>query len=310
MSVFVYSHKSAHQHDPGPGHPEGPVRIEYIMAALDEEPVKGLKQLEAPQASRAQIAACHPERYIDRVLTNVPAEGYVRLDGDTVMSPASGEAALRQSGGVCAAVDAVITDQTKRAFSCMRPPGHHAEPEQAMGFCLFNGIAVGAMHARHAHGCQRVAVFDFDVHHGNGTQAMFWDDPDALYLSTHQMPLYPGTGAASERGAHRNIVNIPCPPGTGSLPWRRDVEKQILPAIEAFAPSLILISAGFDAHVTDPLAQMELDEEDFAWVTERLVEQAESLCAGRLVSVLEGGYNPPALAASTVAHLTAMAKGA
>ena len=284
--------------------------MKYIMEALDQEPVGGVLHKEAPPASREQIMACHPGRYIDRVLDNVPTEGYVRLDGDTVMSPASGEAALRQSGGVCAGVDAVMAGETKRAFSCMRPPGHHAEPEQAMGFCLFNGVAVGAMHARHAHGQQKVAVFDFDVHHGNGTQAMFWDDPDALYLSTHQMPLYPGTGAVSERGAHRNIVNVPCDPGTGSVPWRQKVERTILPAIEAFAPDIILLSAGFDAHLTDPLAQMELEEDDFAWVTERTIELADKFCDGRLISVLEGGYNPPALAASVVAHLKAMAKGA
>lgn len=306
MSIIVFSHDSAHDHDPGPGHPEAPVRMRTIMAALDEEPVPGVSHREAPPATRAQIASVHPERYIDRILSNVPDDGYVRIDGDTVMSPASGDAALRQSGGVCAAVDAVMTDDSLRAFSCMRPPGHHAEPEQAMGFCLFNGIAVGAMHARNAHDTHRVAVFDFDVHHGNGTQAMFWSDPDALYLSTHQMPLYPGTGAVTERGAHRNIVNVPCSPGTGSKPWRQMVEKQILPAIDGFVPDLLLISAGFDAHATDQLAQMQLVEDDFFWVTERLVEAAERHCGGRLVSVLEGGYNPPALAASVIAHLEAM----
>ena len=310
MSIFVYSHPSAAQHDPGPGHPEAPIRIKVIDQALDRLQLPGLHRLEAPQASREQIARVHPESYIDRVLSSVPASGHVRLDADTVMSPASGEAALRQSGAVCAAVDAVMAGETKRAFCAMRPPGHHAEPAHAMGFCLFNGIAVGALQARAVHGIERISIFDFDVHHGNGTQASFWDDAATQYLSTHQMPLYPGTGARTERGAHGNIINRPCRPGTGSFAWRELVEDEILPSIDAFAPGMILLSAGFDAHVTDPLAQMELVEADFRWVTERCVELAERHCQGRLVSVLEGGYNPPALAASVVEHLRGMALGA
>ena len=280
--------------------------MKAIEAGLKEADLPGLERLEAPTATVEQLTRVHPQRHVERILSNVPDQGYVRLDADTVMSPASDVAALRAAGGVCAAVDAVMTGRALRAFSCMRPPGHHAEPETPMGFCLFNSVAVGAMQARAVHGAGRVAIFDFDVHHGNGTQAMFWDDPETLYLSTHQMPLYPGTGYRAETGAHGNIVNRPCPPGTGSTAWRRIVETEILPDIDAFAPDLLMISAGFDAHRADPLAQMELVEPDFRWVCERLVELAEKHGEGRLVSTLEGGYDPPALAASVVAHLQGM----
>ncbi|MCB9944418.1 MAG: histone deacetylase family protein [Geminicoccaceae bacterium] len=309
MSIHVFSHASAAAHDPGPGHPEGPVRIQAIEAALAEASPRGIVRLEAPRASRDQLRLAHPDRYIDHILDNVPSTGYARLDGDTVMSPASGDAALRAAGGACAAVDAVFSNATRRAFSLMRPPGHHAEPEEAMGFCLFNSIAIAALHARAVHGVQRIAIFDFDVHHGNGTQAIFFDDPDTLYLSTHQMPLYPGTGARSETGSHRTIVNRPCPPGTGSKAWRQVVENEILTAIDGFAPGLVMLSAGFDAHELDPLAQMELVEDDFRWAAERSVELAQRHSDGAVVSVLEGGYHPPALGRSVIAHLEGLAGG-
>ncbi|MEZ5847781.1 MAG: histone deacetylase family protein [Geminicoccaceae bacterium] len=310
MSIHIYSHASARAHDPGAGHPEAPVRIEAIEAALAEAQLPGLVRLEAPEADREQLERAHPARYVDHVLGHVPVSGHARFDADTVMSPASGEAVLRAAGGACAAVDAVMEKKTKRAFSLMRPPGHHAEPEQAMGFCFFNSIAIAALRARAVHGVRRIAIFDFDVHHGNGTQAIFFDDPDTLYLSTHQMPLYPGTGARTETGSRGTIVNRPCRPGTGSADWRRIVEDGILPRIDAFEPGLVLLSAGFDAHALDPLAQMELVEEDFRWIAERAVELAERHAEGAVVSVLEGGYHPPALGRSVVAHLRGLGRAA
>jgi len=225
-----------------------------------------------------------------------------------VLNPRSGEAALRAAGAACAGVDAVIAGEAARAFSAMRPPGHHAEAMEAMGFCVFNNVAVGAMQARAVHKLSRLAIFDFDVHHGNGTQSTFYDDPDTLYVSTHQSPLYPGTGLVSERGIKGNILNRPLPPGTGSDAWRRVVERDVLPAIDSWRPKLIFISAGFDAHAEDPLASMALFEEDFAWVTRELCGLAERHCDGRIVSVLEGGYDPAALARSVVAHLKMLAE--
>ena len=303
MTITVVGHPAAEVHDPGPGHPEAPVRMRVIEAALARDPVPGLVRKEAPKASREQLERAHVPDHVDLVFTAEPESGRVGLDGDTIMSPGSLEAGLRSAGGACAAVDAVVGGEALRAFSCMRPPGHHAEADRAMGFCLFNSIAIAALHARHVHGLGRIAIFDFDVHHGNGTQAIFWNDPETLYLSTHQMPLYPGTGARTETGVRGNIVNRPCAPGTGSAAWRKLVEAEILPRIDAFAPDLVMASAGFDAHMRDPLAQMELVEADYRWVGERLVEIAERHASGRVVSVLEGGYDPPALAASVTAHL-------
>lgn len=307
--LLFYTHPSGMAHDAGPGHPEAPVRLQAILRAVDEAAIPGLLRREAPEATREQIARVHPEPYPSRILGSVPERGYVRIDADTVISPGSGEAALRAAGAACAAVDAVIGGEAAAAFCAMRPPGHHAEPMEAMGFCLFNNIAVAAMQARHVHKLSRLAIFDFDVHHGNGTQAAFWDDPDTLYVSTHQSPLYPGTGRAGERGIKGNILNCPLPPGTDGPAWRRTVERQVLPMIDRWAPQLILISAGFDAHAADPLAGMELVEDDFAWVTRELVALAARHSGGRIVSCLEGGYDPPALARSTVAHLRALAEG-
>ncbi|MFZ3234051.1 MAG: histone deacetylase family protein, partial [Stellaceae bacterium] len=241
-------------------------------------------------------------RHVERILNAVPKAGHVAIDADTVLSPASGRAALRAAGAVTAAVDAVVAGQADNAFCAVRPPGHHAEPDRAMGFCLFNNAAIGAFRARDVHGLERVAVVDFDVHHGNGTQAAFEADETLFYASTHQYPLYPGTGAASETGVG-NIVNVPLRPMSGSGPFRRAFNERVLPALDDFGPLLVIVSAGFDAHRDDPLAQLMLEESDYVWVTEKLVEIARRHARGRLVSTLEGGYDLAALGASAAAHL-------
>ncbi|MGH6915796.1 MAG: histone deacetylase family protein, partial [Geminicoccales bacterium] len=252
-----------------------------------------------------QLLRVHTTRYVDAILSAVPTSGHLRVDPDTVMSPGSGEAALRAAGGVCAAVDALIEGEASNAFCALRPPGHHAEPERAMGFCLFNNVAIGARQALAAHGLARVSIFDFDVHHGNGTQAAFQNEPKVQYLSTHQFPLYPGTGARAETGVG-NIVNRPLPAGTNSRTWRTVVEEDILPAIDGFAPDLVMISAGFDAHRADPLAMLELEQADYGWVTRELVGLARRHAHGRVVSVLEGGYDLRGLAESCLAHVDAL----
>jgi acetoin utilization deacetylase AcuC-like enzyme len=306
MTTLLYTHPSSLEHDTGPGHPESPARIRAILAMLEREERKGaligVERREPPRATRGQLERVHTSRFVEAILSAVPKEGHLRVDPDTVMSPGSGEAALRAAGAACAAVDAVIGGEAKNAFCAMRPPGHHAEPERAMGFCLFNNVAAGARQALAVRGLERVSIFDFDVHHGNGTQAMFEDDPRVQYLSTHQWPLYPGTGARAETGVG-NIVNRPLPAGTGSREWRSVVEADILSAIDAFAPQLVMVSAGFDAHRSDPLAMLELVEDDYGWVTRELVGLADRHASGRLVSVLEGGYDLSALANSCLAHL-------
>jgi acetoin utilization deacetylase AcuC-like enzyme len=248
------------------------------------------------------LSRVHPRRHVESILCAVPKTGHVGIDADTVLSPASGEAALRAAGAVVAAVDAVVAKDADNAFCAVRPPGHHAEPQRAMGFCLFNNAAIGAMRAREVHGLSRVAVVDFDVHHGNGTQAAFEADGSLFYASTHQYPLYPGTGAASETGVG-NVVNVPLRPMAGSSQFRLGMTQRILPALDAFRPELVIVSAGFDAHRSDPLAQLMLEEADYTWVTERLLEIAYRHSAGRLVATLEGGYDLSALAASAAAHV-------
>ena len=305
MSIAVYTHQSCLEHDPGPGHPESPARLAAVLEALDNPRFATLQRREAPQATPTQIARVHADALIARVLEESPAQGWRRLDPDTVMSSASADAALRAAGAVCAAVDEVIVGTRNRAFCAVRPPGHHATHDTAMGFCLFNSIAIGAAHAIAGHAIERVAIVDFDVHHGNGTQDIFWDDPRVLYASSHQFPLYPGTGARSETGAG-NIVNAPLPPGAGSKEFRAAYETIVLPALDAFAPQLILISAGFDAHRLDPLANLNLDADDYAWVTARLVEIAGRHAQGRIVSSLEGGYSLTALRESVGAHVAAL----
>ncbi len=303
MTTLLFSHPACEQHDPGSFHPENPGRLKAIMKALDSPEFEPLLRREAPRAEHRQIARVHPESFVQAMLAAVPSQGTRALDADTIVSPGSGEAALRAAGAVVAAVDAVMAGEADNAFCAVRPPGHHAEPNQAMGFCLFNNVAVGALHAREAHGCHRVAVVDFDVHHGNGTQAMFWDDPDLFYASTHQFPFYPGTGHFSERGVSSNIVNVPLPASAGSTEFRQAMRDSVIPALVSFEPHFVFISAGFDAHVDDPLAALNLIEEDYAWATQQLMDLARSACGGHLVSVLEGGYDHNALARSAAAHV-------
>jgi acetoin utilization deacetylase AcuC-like enzyme len=305
--MLLYGHPSSLVHDTGPGHPERADRVRAILRALDAAALPGIVRREAPEASLEDVARAHPEPYPSRTLARIPATGLAHLDPDTVVGPGSGTAALTAAGGAVAAVDAVLAGEDRTAFCCLRPPGHHAEPGRAMGFCLFDNVAIAALRARHAHGIGKIAIVDFDVHHGNGTQAIVWDDPRTLYVSTHQWPLYPGTGRASETGAHGNVLNVPLPPGTDGPAYRRAVETLVLPRLEAFAPELVLVSAGFDAHAADPLASLLLVEADFAWITEELLGVARRHAQGRLVSVLEGGYDLEALAASALAHVRVLA---
>jgi len=309
MRAVLFVHDAAAGHDTGPGHPERAARAGAVAAALDAPDFRSLERRKAPKAGREALERVHPKAYVDHVLGAMPKRGHARFDADTVASPGTEEAALRAAGAAVAAVDALAAGEAETAFCAMRPPGHHAEPARAMGFCFFNSVAVGAAHARAVHGLARVAVVDFDVHHGNGTQAIFWDEPAALFASTHQMPLYPGTGAERERGAHGQIVNAPLPPGADGAAFRRRFESRVLPAVEAFRPDLILLSAGFDAHRADPLAQLELEAADFAWATRRLLEAARRHAGGRLAAVLEGGYDLAALEECVGAHVAALAGG-
>jgi acetoin utilization deacetylase AcuC-like enzyme len=302
MTVF-FTHNACIAHDMGPMHPERPARLEALNQAFGDPAFATLDRREAPLASVDQIALMHPRDHVERVLAAEPEVGLARLDADTSMSPGSGEAALRAAGAVCAAVDAVIGGEAANAFCAGRPPGHHAEAEIPMGFCLFNNVAIAAAHARAAHGLKRVAVMDFDVHHGNGTQAMFWNEPDMMFASTHQMPLYPGTGARQERGAHGTIINAPLPSGAGGEEFRAQMTEIILPALDAFEPELLIISAGFDAHEADPLAGLRFVEDDYAWATRELMSIADRHAGGRVVSSLEGGYDLDALAASASTHV-------
>jgi acetoin utilization deacetylase AcuC-like enzyme len=302
MTTLLYTHASCLEHDPGAYHPESPARLRAVLDALSIAEFAPLQRREAPEAALDDLLRVHPRPFVERLLAAVPEQGHVGVDADTVMSPQSGAAALHAAGAVAAAVDAVVAGEADNAFCAVRPPGHHAEPNRAMGFCLFNNIAVGALRAREVHGLARVAVIDFDVHHGNGTQARFWDDASLFYGSTHQSPLYPGTGSAGEIGVG-NIVNVPLPPMSGSPQFRQGMERVMLPALDAFAPELVMISAGFDAHKSDPLAQLMLDKADYIWVTERLVEIARRHASGRVVSTLEGGYDLSALGASAAAHV-------
>jgi acetoin utilization deacetylase AcuC-like enzyme len=302
MTTIVFSHPSSAEHDTGPGHPERPDRIRAVLRVLESDEFSGLTRREAPAAEIDQIARVHPDGYAERLLAAVPVEGTARIDPDTVMSPESGEAALRAAGALIGAIDAVVSGDAENAFCAIRPPGHHAEPGRGMGFCLFNNVAIAAAHARAEHGLEKIAVVDFDVHHGNGTQAYFEEDPALFFGSTHEYPLYPGTGAASETGVG-NIFNAPLSPGSGSEAFRAAMDDLILPGLREFDPDLILVSAGFDGHERDPLATLRLHEDDYSWVTGRIREIAGEHCDGRLVSTLEGGYDLDALAASAAAHV-------
>ena len=308
MTTFLYTHPACLEHDPGRHHPEAPARLRAVLDALADPEFARLERREAPEAALEDLLRVHPRPHVERLLRAVPKSGHIGIDADTVLSPASGEAALRAAGAVVAAVDAVVKREANNVFCAVRPPGHHAEPERAMGFCLFNNIAVGALRARAVHKLHRIAVVDFDVHHGNGTQAAFAADDGLFYASTHQSPLYPGTGSMSETGVG-NIVNVPLRPMSGSGQFRAGMRERVLPALAAFRPELMLISAGFDAHKSDPLAQLLLDEEDYTWITDRLMEVADRHAGGRLVSALEGGYDLPALGASVAAHIRVMMSG-
>lgn len=305
VTTLVFSHSACLEHDPGSHHPESPGRLRAVLAALRTPAFADLTWREAPQAELEQLERVHGKSYISEVLAAVPAHGQIHLDPDTVLSPGSGEAALRAAGAVCAAVDAVAGGEGSNAFCAIRPPGHHAEPERAMGFCVFNNVAVGAAHARAVHGCRRVAVVDFDVHHGNGTQTMFERDADSFFASTHQWPFYPGTGARGERGVG-NVVNVPLAAGSGGTEFRDAMRDEILPALSAFEPEFVFISAGFDAHAADPLAGLRFAESDYEWATGEIARIAKTRCDGRLVSTLEGGYDLAALASSCAAHVRAL----
>jgi acetoin utilization deacetylase AcuC-like enzyme len=305
MTTFYYTHPSFLSHDTGSGHPESPLRLRAIATVLKRPAFAALVEKEAPRAEIGQILRVHSQNHVDKVMNSIPPRGILHLDPDTPVSSGSGEAALRAVGAVCAAVDEVFKGEAHNAFCGIRPPGHHAEPNHAMGFCLFNNIAIAAEHARHSHGIKRVAIIDFDVHHGNGTQHAFEKNPDVLYASTHQHPWYPGSGSASETGVG-NIFNAPLAAGSGSKEFRAAMEGKILPAVDHFKPELILVSAGFDAHKDDPLASLNLLEDDFAWITRELLALAKQHCGGKLVSALEGGYNLEALGESVGAHVGAL----
>ncbi len=305
MATWLITHPVFLQHDTGYDHPECADRLRAILAALDTPAFAGLVRREAEAATLEEIARVHERDYIERILTMIPASGWRSLDPDTMISPASGEAALRAAGAVRQAVDAVMSGAAKRAFCAVRPPGHHAEPARAMGFCLFNNVAVGALQARCRYAARNIAVVDFDVHHGNGTQAMLAGREGFLYVSTHQHPLFPNTGRREENRPG-SLCNIPLPPGAGSEAFREHFRVEVITALADFIPDLILVSAGFDAHESDPLAELALTDDDYQWATEELVGVAETCCQGRIVSTLEGGYNLQALARSAARHVAAL----
>jgi acetoin utilization deacetylase AcuC-like enzyme len=304
VSLLLLTHPSSLAHDTGLGHPERIARLRAVGAALAHSDFADVIREKAPPATEAQLGLVHPQSHIDLILGTDPDAGdFVHLDADTVMSAGSAEAALHAAGGAIAAVDAVESGRVQRAFVATRPPGHHAEPARAMGFCFFSNAAIAALHARAAWGRQRVAVVDFDVHHGNGTQAAAWNDPDFFFGSSHQYPFYPGTGGAEERGAAGQIVNVPLAAGSGRAAFEAGWTNRILPALDDFAPDSLIISAGFDAHQDDPLGGLALTVDDFAWVTDAILALAQRHTGGRVVSLLEGGYDLDALAASTAAHV-------
>jgi len=309
MSTLLLSHPACLDHLTPMGHPERPDRLRAVERALEVEKFQTLAREKAPLAPVEIVALCHPMDYVEALRDASPEQGLVQIDADTTMSPGSYEAALRGVGGGMQAVDEVMTGKVANAFVAVRPPGHHTETARPMGFCLFNSAAIAARYAQKQHGAERAAVIDFDVHHGNGSQDIFWADKHVMYCSTHEMPLYPGTGAISERGQFDTIVNAPLSAGDGGDAFREAFEVTILPRLRAFKPDILIISAGFDAHTRDPLANLNLVEADYAWVTQKLMEVADECAGGRVVSMLEGGYDLQGLGRSVDAHVTALMRG-
>jgi acetoin utilization deacetylase AcuC-like enzyme len=311
MTTWIFTHDDCLRHEPGPGHPESPQRLRSVLGALRSSEFCALHWETAPLGTREQVERVHRADYVDAVREAAPTQGFALLDaGDTVMSPGTWDAVMRCVGAACAAVDAVAEGRARNAFCATRPCGHHAEAARAMGFCVFNQAAIAALHARHAHGLQRVAVVDFDVHHGNGTQHCFEQDADLFFGSSHQAPFYPGTGARSERGVAGNVVNIPLARGSGSDAFRAAMRDELLPALDRFAPQMLIVSAGFDAHELDPLGGLAFTDDDYAWITRELMAVAERHAGGRLVSTLEGGYSLQGLASGSAAHVRALATAA
>ena len=309
MSTLLVSHRACLEHLTPAGHPERPDRLRAIEQVLEAEAFQDLAREQAPLGTKEQIALCHPTDYVDEIESASPDYGLVRLDADTTMSPGSYEAALRGVGGGILAADEVIAGKVRNAFVAVRPPGHHAETARPMGFCLFNSAAIVARHAQKRYGVEHAAIVDFDVHHGNGSQDIFWSEKTVMYCSTHEMPLYPGTGSVGERGVHNNIVNAPLRAGDSGDQFREAFETAILPRLRDFKPDFLVISAGFDAHTRDPLANLNLIEADYAWVTKKLMEIADERAGGRIVSMLEGGYDLQGLSRSVAAHVTALMRG-
>ena len=309
MSTLLLSHPACLNHLTPAGHPERPDRLRAIEQALEDEKFQTLARVEAPLAPLNIVALAHPMDYVEAIREASPSEGLVRLDADTAMSPGSFEAALRAVGGAKLAVDEVMTGKATNAFVATRPPGHHTETARPMGFCLFNNAAIAARYAQKTYDVERAAIVDFDVHHGNGTQDIFWADKTVMYCSTHEMPLYPGTGAIGERGDFNTIVNAPLSAGDGGDVFREAFETVILPRLREFKPDIMIISAGFDAHTRDPLANLNLVEADFSWATKKLMEIADASAKGRVVSLLEGGYDLQGLSRSVAAHVTALMRG-
>ena len=309
MSLKIFFHDSGLDHDTGRDHPECVARLETVMAVIGERSFADIPRQSAPAATHEQLCRVHEPIYVDGVLKAVPQTGYRRLDGDTVLSPGSGEAALHAAGAALAAVDWVMAEAgqgPKHAFVATRPPGHHAEPGEAMGFCLFNNVAIAARHAQLAYGLGRVAIVDFDVHHGNGTQTVAEQHADIFYASVHEFPLFPGTGLPTETGCANNVLNILMRSGSDVTAYRAAFEQSLIPALTRFKPEMIFISAGFDAHKRDPLAGILLEDDDFGWMTQALVTLAGRESQGRLVSVLEGGYDLAGLAGGIRSHLSAL----
>lgn len=304
--IGIWTHQACFGHDPGFGHPESPARLKAVLAALDAPAFAALPRFDAPLAADADIQLIHDRAYLEKLKEAFAERREVYMDNDTVLSLGSEEAVYRAAGAAVDATKAVMAGKVTRAFCAVRPPGHHAEQDHAMGFCIFNNVAIAAAHALKHLGLARVAIVDFDVHHGNGTQHYAETDARVLFASTHQYPFYPGTGDAAQKGFHSNVVNVPLAAGSPPATFRAAYKDVILPALEAFVPELLFISAGFDAHRDDPLAALRLTEADYSWVTQELAMLAQKHAQGRIVSMLEGGYNLEALGASVAAHVRAL----